>query len=442
MNDHRRVSLFTLGCRLNQAETALIADTFRARGFAIVPFGARAEVTIINTCSVTARADANCRNAIRRARKASPQGVIAAVGCYAQADTDTVRAVLGVDYVIGTDKKLKAAELIDPETRPFTPEVIVSRRHTDELVEFDAVGYYPDSTRANIKVQDGCNFGCSFCILPRVRGKARSRRMADIVTEARQLAERGHKEIVLAGVSIGSYAFEDFRLVDVARNIEAIDGVRRVRLSSIEPTTVDLELLRWMAESEKACRHLHVPVQSGADSVLKKMRRVYTLDDFRRLIDRAVSLMPNIGLGTDVIVGFPGESDAEFEDTVRFIEEIPFSYLHVFSYSDRPRTLAARLPNKNPPETTKHRSDILHRLGEEKKRAFAERFIDRPVEILVERKDESGRWNGFTGEYVKVYFESAEELGNRFVSVVPERYHDGELTGNVWEPVPHSTGAF
>ena len=429
MNDHRRVSLFTLGCRLNQAETALIADTFRSQGYTIVPFGAPAEVTVINTCSVTARADANCRNAIRRARKASPNAVIAAVGCYAQADTDAVGSVLGVDYVIGTDRKLKVAELIEMGRRPAAPRIIVDRKHTAETVDFKAVGYYPDSTRANIKVQDGCDFGCAFCILPRVRGKARSRRMSDIISEAERLVERGHKEIVLAGVSIGSYALDDFRLFDVARNIERIDGVRRVRLSSIEPTTVDDNLLRWIADSEKACRHLHLPAQSGDDTILKRMRRVYSVDAYRRLIDRALASIPDLGLGTDLIVGFPGESEREFENTVRFIEQIPFSYLHVFSYSDRPRTIAARLTDKHSPQTIKHRSDLLHQLGAQKKRAFAERFIGRPVEILVERRDENGIWSGFTSQYVKVFFPSEKELNNQLVSVIPGQWSNKELLG-------------
>jgi threonylcarbamoyladenosine tRNA methylthiotransferase MtaB len=432
-NNGKRVSFFTLGCRLNQAETALIADTFRSRGYTVVPWGAAAEVSVINTCSVTARADAHCRNAIRRARKASPHGVIAAVGCYAQSDTAAVRAVLGVDYVVGTDRKLKVAEIVDGDERHDGPEVVVQRRHSDEIVHFDAVGYYPDSTRANIKVQDGCDFNCAFCILPRVRGRGRSRPMNDIIIEARALVERGHREIVLAGVSIGSYEFEQYRLVDVARGIAEIDGVSRVRLSSIEPTTIDDDLLRWMAESEKACRHLHIPLQSGNDSVLHSMRRAHDVDYFRRLVGRATSLMPGMGLGTDIIVGFPGEGEAEFQTTVRLVEEFPFTYLHVFSYSDRPKTVAARLPDKNNPETIKARSEFLHHLGDRKKRAFAEKHIGKTVEVLVERRDENGLWNGFTGEYLKVYIESERELENTHVLVIPAGHTDGILIGSLKE---------
>jgi len=434
MKNGKRVSLFTLGCRLNQAETALIADTFRARGYTIVGFGSPAEVSVINTCSVTARADANCRNAIRRARKASPEAIIAAVGCYAQSDIKAVKAVLGVDYVIGTDKKLKVAEIIGENGRPGSPEVILSPKHSDETVDFRAVGYYPDSTRANIKIQDGCDLHCSFCILPRVRGKGRSRSMGDIIGEAKRLAERGHKEIVLAGVSIGSYKYDDFKLVDVARNIEAIDGIKRVRLSSIEPSTVDDVLLHWMANSPKACRHLHIPVQSGDDTVLAKMRRPYTADDFKRLVDEAITLMPDIGMGTDVMVGFPGEGEVEFDNTVRLVEELPFSYLHVFSYSDRPKTVGERLPGKNSPETIKNRSDCLHRLGEQKRRAFAEKHIGKKVEVLVERRDEHGRWNGFTSQYLKVYFESDQRMNNRIISVMPQEYADGILEGVLHSP--------
>ncbi len=431
MNNGRRVSLFTLGCRLNQAETALIADSFQARGYTIVPFGSPAEVSVINTCSVTARADAHCRNAIRRARKVSPDGIIAAVGCYAQSETEAVKAVLGVDYIIGTDRKLKIAEIIGNDARPAAQEIFIQHKHTNESLEFDAVGYYPESTRANIKIQDGCDYNCAFCVLPRVRGRSRSRRMNDIIDEAKKLAARGHQEIVLAGVSIGMYAGEDFTIVDVARNIARIDAVKRVRLSSIEPSTITDDLLHWMAESEKACRHLHIPVQSGDDGILQAMRREYTLDDFKRLIEKAMNLMPDIGLGTDIIVGFPGEGEGEFQNTVRLVEELPFSYLHVFSYSDRPKTAGKKLPDKNNPETIKNRSDFMHEIGEQKKRAFAEKHIGQRVEVLVECRDENGLWNGFTSQYLKVYFVSEVELQNKIAFIVPYAYEKDELIGRL-----------
>ncbi len=413
----KRVSLFTLGCRLNQAETALIADSFRARGYEVVPFGEEASVSVINTCSVTSRADANCRNAIRRARKASPHGVVAAVGCYAQSDTEKVCGVLGVDYVVGTDQKLKIADIVGNDGRPDDIRVITQRKHTFEPLNFSSVGYYPESTRANIKIQDGCDFTCAFCILPRVRGRARSRRMGDIIVEANELAARGHQEIVLAGVSIGLYAFEEFTIADIAKNIEKIDNVSRVRVSSIEPSTVRDDFLDWMAHSDKACRHLHIPLQSGNPTILEAMRRPYTLDDYRRLIDKAEKLMPGLGLGTDIIVGFPGEGEAEFENTCQVVEELPFSYLHVFSYSDRPKTHGMKLPNKNSPETIKRRSEIMHEIGDRKKSEFAEKHIGKEVEVLVERRDEDGLWNGFTGEYLKVFFADDRDLHNTMETV-------------------------
>jgi len=380
---------------------------------------------------VTGRADAHCRNAIRRARKASPGGVVAAVGCYAQSDTDAVAAVIGIDYIIGTDRKLKTVDIIEGDERPSTPELSIQRKHTDEPLEYDAVGYYPDSTRANIKVQDGCDFTCAFCILPRVRGRARSRRMTDIVGEAQQLAERGHREIVLAGVSIGSYADEGLKLADVGRRIEEIDGIARVRLSSIEPSTIDDDLLRWLSESEKACHHLHIPVQSGDDGILRAMRRVFTVDEFKRLVDRAFELMPDLGLGTDIIVGFPGEGEQEFQNSVKLVEELPFSYLHVFSYSDRPKTHAIKMPEKINPEIIKARSEYLHRLGEEKIRIYAERQIDCQVEVLVERRDENGLWNGFTNQYTKVYFSDERDWQNQCVSVTPRHIRDDILIGDL-----------
>ncbi|MBD3297547.1 MAG: radical SAM protein, partial [candidate division Zixibacteria bacterium] len=377
MSRRRRVSFYTLGCRLNQAETALMAESFRQQGYDISEHGSPVDVAVINTCSVTERADARCRNEIRKIRRRSPDAVVCAVGCYAQADTDTVAAIMGVSLVVGTDKKYGLADLVQSynqrichsersEESAFEPvdtagdkkqilrsaqediytdvtngpEIHVSKRPDTGGFEYPAAGYYADLTRANIKIQDGCDFCCAFCLLPRVRGDARSRRLGDIVAEGYELARRGHKELIIAGVNIGTYAFEGFTIADVARSLSDIPGVERVRVSSIEPTTVNDDLLEWMATSPKACRHLHLPLQSGDDSVLKGMKRVYTTSDYAQFVDKAMRMMPDVGLGTDVIVGFPGEGEREFANSMRFVEEMPFSYLHIFSYSERPKTAA------------------------------------------------------------------------------------------------------
>lgn len=264
------------------------------------------------------------------------------------------------------------------------------------------VGYYPHQTRANIKIQDGCDFCCAFCILPRIRGEARSRRLGDIIAEGHELARRGHKELVITGVNVGTYRFEDYGIADVAWQLSGIPGVERVRISSIEPSTVSDALLEWMATSPKACRHLHLPLQSGDDGILARMKRVYTTVEYARFVEKAKAMMPDLGLGTDVIVGFPGESDRQFENSRRFVDEMPFSYLHVFSYSDRPKTAANYLDDKCHASVVRERSAVLHDLAREKKRDFFHQHIGRTVDVLFEDVDSDGYRKGFTGNYVRV----------------------------------------
>ncbi|MEW5700715.1 MAG: tRNA (N(6)-L-threonylcarbamoyladenosine(37)-C(2))-methylthiotransferase MtaB [Candidatus Zixiibacteriota bacterium] len=418
----RRASFYTLGCRLNQAETALIAEQFRTSGYAIVEHGAAADVAVIHTCSVTEHADARCRQEIRKARRRSPDALVCVVGCYAQAEPGTVAAIDGVDLIVGNDRKFALADLIgvaiaarsgvpvspwaDVGTagRALTrqPTVLVSPRPDATEIEYPMAGYYPHQTRANIKVQDGCDFCCAFCILPRIRGQARSRPLPDIIAEGHELARRGHKELVITGVNVGTYASNGHTLADVARSLSGIRGVARVRVSSIEPSTVSDDLLRWMAESPAACRHLHLPLQSGDDRVLSRMKRVYTTSEYARFIDKVKTMIPDVGLGTDIMVGFPGESERGFANTVRFVSELPFSYLHVFSYSDRPKTAGLYLSDKCSPDAIKERSAIMHDLAAWKKQRFFADHIGRTVEVLFETVDTDGWRKGFTGSYLRV----------------------------------------
>lgn len=410
-----RASFHTLGCRLNNAETALIAERFRVAGYDIVEHGRPVDVAVINTCSVTERADARCRNEIRKIRRRSPDAVVCAVGCYSQADTNTVAAITGVDLVVGTDRKYELVDLVHHHVANGGTAVHISVRPDASLIEYPAAGYYPHQTRANIKIQDGCDFCCAFCLLPRIRGAAYSRPLADVVAEGRELARRGHKEIVISGVNIGTYRDGDATIATVARELAGIPGVARVRVSSIEPTTVGDDLLEWMATDPKACRHLHLPLQAGDDKVLGRMKRVYTVCEYARFVERAKTLMPDLGLGTDIIAGHPGEGEAEFDGSVRLIEELPFSYLHVFSYSDRPRTAAVYADEKNPPQVVRERSDILHKLAQHKKQTFFAEHVGRTVDVLFETVDSDGWRKGFTGSYLRV-------------GVPPELVGENELT--------------
>ena len=432
----KRASFYTLGCRLNQAETALIAECFRQTGYAIVEHGTPVDVAVIHTCSVTERADARCRQEIRKIRRRSPRAIVCAVGCYAQAEPQTVAAIGGIDLVVGNDRKFALADLIEdlvdsrggvpvspwadvgtarraPTENTGTegrglgtvrglPAVFVSPRPDAADIAYPMAGYYPHQTRANIKVQDGCDFCCAFCILPRIRGEACSRPLGEIIAEGLELARRGHKELVVTGVNVGTYCHEDHTLADVARSLADVPGVERVRISSTEPTTVNDELLAWMAESPKACRHLHLPLQSGDDRVLARMKRVYTASQYARFVERVKTLMPDLGLGTDIMVGFPGEGDREFASTVRLVEELPFSYLHVFSYSDRPKTAGMYLGDKCTADEIKERSAIMHDLAARKKRQFFEDHLGRTVEVLFETVDDDGWRKGFTGSYLRV----------------------------------------
>lgn len=457
MNALRRVSFYTLGCRLNQAETALMAESFRTRGYVVAEHGAPVDVAVINTCSVTDHADQRCRQEIRKVRRYAPQAIVCAVGCYAQADTAVVAAIMGVDLVVGTDRKYALAELVEarvvgpsgiemptavspppPRDRrglapddvsvvqalPVghgVPDIHVSVRPDTGDFDYPMAGYYPHSTRAHVKIQDGCDFCCAFCLLPRVRGAARSRPMEDIIADATELAHRGHKEIVITGVNIGTYRHNGETVADVARRISAIPHVARVRVSSIEPSTVGDDLLEWMATSPKACRHLHLPLQSGDDGILRKMKRVYTSGEYARFIQRAKAMMPDLGLGTDVIVGFPGESETEFARTMRFIEEMPFSYLHVFSYSERQKTAAVRYNGKSNASAIKDRSERMHTLAEHKKYTFFADHVGREVDVLFETVDDDGWRKGFTGSYLRVGIRPDAAGENEIASV---RIHD------------------
>jgi threonylcarbamoyladenosine tRNA methylthiotransferase MtaB len=412
-----RASFYTLGCRLNQAETALIAERFRERGYAIVAHGTPADVAVIHTCSVTEHADARCRQEIRKIRRRNPAALVCAVGCYAQAEPETVAGIQGVDLVVGNDRKFALADLVEGWNPRASAALFVSRRPDAADIEYPMAGYYPHQTRANIKIQDGCDFCCAFCILPRIRGEARSRRLAEIIAEGHELARRGHKELVITGVNVGTYAYEEYTIADVARLLSAIPGVERIRISSIEPSTVSEALLEWMATSPKACRHLHLPLQSGDDAILSQMKRVYTTTEYARFIGKAKSLMPDLGLGTDLMVGFPGESDRQFENSRQFVEEMPFSYLHVFSYSDRPKTAALFHDDKCDPPTIRERSEAMHQIAVRKKHKFFAAHLGQTVDVLFESVDDDGYRKGFTGSYLRVGIAADSVSENQITTV-------------------------
>jgi threonylcarbamoyladenosine tRNA methylthiotransferase MtaB len=420
----------SLGCRLNQTEAAVLAGAFKAKGYEIVDWGAPADVVVINTCSVTARGEAACRSAIRQALRRRPEAFVVVTGCYAQVGLEALRAIDGIDMIVGTEYKDKFPAFIDEPRKLDDPVVLHSALIDDADFEVAGTGLY-QTTRANLKVQDGCDFFCSFCIIPFTRGRERSRKLSDLLREARQLAGRGYKEIVLTGVNIGRYRQEGATFAGMVRRLEAIDALERIRITSIEPTTIEHELVEHMARSDKLCSYFHIPIQSASESVLDAMNRRYTPGEYREFVERVVDTVPDVGLGTDVIVGFPGETDAIFDRTYRFLESLPFAYFHVFSYSKRYGTKAARLDGHVSPHVIKERSQALRALSAAKRRAFATRYLGKEVEVLFEQQDESGLWTGLTDNYLRVGVVSSEPLKNEIEAVTIHEVSDELALGTL-----------
>ena len=400
------------------------AGQFQSKGYTIVPWGEPADVAVINTCSVTHRAEAHCRNTVRGVLRRSPDAFVVVAGCYAQAGLDALREIPGVDMVVGTEFKDTFADYLDRPRKLPEPVVLHSARIAREEFEVPSTGRY-DSTRANLKVQDGCDFFCSFCIIPYTRGRERSRRFDDLMREARELAGAGYRELVLTGVNIGRYRSGGRTLADVVDALEGIEELDRVRITSIEPTTVERRLIGKMATGGKLCRYLHLPAQSGDDAVLEGMGRRYSANEYREFAEDAASRVPGLGLGTDVIVGFPGETDAAFERTRAWLASLPFASYHVFSYSPRAGTRAIRAPARVPPPVIAGRSRVLRAESDRRRREFAERHVGEVVEVLFEKQDRCGRWTGLTDSYLRVGVVSAKPLENALrrvlvASVAPE----------------------
>jgi len=423
-----RASLHTIGCRLNQAETALLGDQLRSRGYDLVAFGRPADLVVLNTCSVTDHAEADCRYLIRKIRRASPDAFVAVTGCYAQTGLNVLRQIEGIDLIVGAQDKMNLPRYLTSLARRPTPEVLHSRTVSRDDFTIDGVGDY-DNTRANLKVQDGCNFMCAFCIIPFARGHERSRRPDDLLREAEGLVARGHRELVLTGVNVGRYDCDGRSLDDVIGMLEHLPGLDRIRISSIEPTTISDQLLERMAGPSKLCRYLHVPMQSGDDGILTSMNRRYTAKEYVAFIEKAVRMVPDMGIGTDILVGFPGETDAAFANTHALATALPVSYLHVFSYSPRPGTAALSLPHAIPETTITARHDDLCVLSRAKSLAFYHRHVGQTLSVLFETRNQSGLFTGLTDNYMRVGLATDGNLHNQLVPVRLTGAMDGLALG-------------
>ena len=412
-----KASFHTLGCRLNQAETAIIANSVKSAGFEIVDFGEPADLTIINTCTVTEQADAKCRQAVRKALRKHPETFVAVVGCYAQMAVDTIKNIQGVDLIIGNEHKLRVVDYLDGLNKKDGPLVVHSPKISSDEFTIESYGLYDNATRANLKIQDGCNFVCNFCIIPTARGPARSRNPQDIQREAEKLVELGHQEIVITGVNIGTYESDGKSILDVIHRLENIKELKRIRISSIEPTTIHEGLIKHIAASPKMCKHLHIPLQSGDDKVLKSMRRKYTVKEYLDFIEFVVRTVPDVGIGTDVMVGYPLEDENAFANTKKLLADLPVSYYHVFTYSDREGTGSYKMKPKVDHHVKKFRTRILIEQGQRKKFSFYEQHIGKKGSVLFEQQIESGNWVGYTSNYMNVEVSSADNLHNKIYEV-------------------------
>ncbi|MFO0773664.1 MAG: tRNA (N(6)-L-threonylcarbamoyladenosine(37)-C(2))-methylthiotransferase MtaB [Nitrospiraceae bacterium] len=398
-----RAALATLGCRLSQAETSMLADQLRRKGYEIVPEHEAADLFVLNTCSVTEQAEKDCRYAVRRALRRSPDTFVAVTGCYAQTGVETLRTIPGIDLLVGTDQKMRLPDLLplahDLHKRE-TAEVRYSR--AIDRTEFSLPGTaYTDATRALLKIQDGCNDRCSFCLIPSARGAERSRALDDVLREAEALLAVGHRELVLTGVNIGRYQSQGHTLAGLIRRLDQLPGAARIRISSIEPTTVTDELLELLNGS-RLCRYLHVPLQSGSDRILTAMRRHYGAQDYRRVIERAVAICPEVGLGTDVMVGFPGETEQDFADTRLLLSHLPMSYFHVFSFSARPGTAAARMAGSITDSVIAARRKALVADSATRAAAFHHNLVGTQQMVLFEKRVERGMRMGTSDHFAHV----------------------------------------
>jgi threonylcarbamoyladenosine tRNA methylthiotransferase MtaB len=425
-----RIAISTLGCKINQYDSAVIQNRLEAE-HSFVPFEEQAECYIINSCTVTDRADWEARQLVRRAKRVNPSARVLVTGCYAQVNPQDVAHVPGVDYVVGLNRLDDLVRFIAERRDNGGVKVAVSDVKRERGVRVLGTKALPGHTRAFLKIQEGCNYSCTFCIIPTARGLSRSIEPREVLQQVRGLADAGYLEIVLTGIHLGSYGHDLSPKRDLRALLEAIEEsglVPRVRLSSLDPREVSNGLLDLIAASKVICPHLHICAQSGDDDVLKRMRRNYDTMYYRDVLGNARERLPDAALGSDIIVGFPGETDAAFDRTLEFFAAAPLTYFHVFPYSPRRGTLAAGFPDHVPPAVKKTRAHAMRRLGREHKIAFSRRFIGRSLPVLIEEKRDSGTGfpRGFSRNYLPVTVRSGGNLVNREVNVTVDRL-DGEF---------------
>ncbi|GAW93447.1 tRNA (N(6)-L-threonylcarbamoyladenosine(37)-C(2))-methylthiotransferase MtaB [Calderihabitans maritimus] len=418
----KRVGIYVLGCKVNYHEAEAIGSLFKRKGYEVVPFGEKADVYIIHTCTVTHLSDRKSRQMIRKAVRTNPEAVVAVTGCYAQTSPGEVLEIPGVDLVVGTRDRRRIVELVEAASRQEKPLNMVHK--LEEIKEFEELPVdAPDRARAFFKIQEGCNRFCTYCIIPYARGPIRSRSLESTVREVERLVAEGFGEIVLTGIHVGLYGRDLPGNIDLAVLLERlvqIEGLRRLRVSSLDPNDFTPRLLDTITAYPVICPHYHLSLQSGDDEVLRRMNRRYTTEEYRRLVEELRQRRPGCAITTDIIVGFPGETEEQFQNTLLFVEQIGFSGLHVFKYSPRKGTPAARYPEQVSAEEKERRSRQLIQLGKRLAREYAAQFLNRTMEVLVEQEVGTAprQWTGHTENYLKVVFSAPQEdLRGQFVPV-------------------------
>ena len=462
-----RVSFHTLGCRLNQSETRIMSRSFEQRGYSVVPDTTPAEICVFNTCTVTENSDAKSRQVIRKLHRINPEAIIAVVGCYAQINPETIASIKGVRLVIGSENKLRITDYLDQAFTQNTPLIIHSKISKDKFYEpiiphslsfldinqnkqiktlesnsvstnsglqNHGTSVLREKSRASLKIQDGCDFMCSFCIIPFARGRSRYRDFANLQEEARMLVQDGAQEIVISGVNVGTYKTRKLTIVDVVDSLNTIPGLSRIRVSSIEPTTVPETLFQYMSDPQhKLVPFLHLPLQSGSDAVLQQMKRRYSAAEYEDEILKAFDTVPDLCIGTDLMVGFPEESEAEFESTFKLLEKLPLTYFHVFQFSARKGTPAFKIKDQVPPPIKLQRGKKLRSLSSKKRRDFHKRFLGKTRNVLWESQKPDGTISGYTDNYIRVSLDDSKvhALRNKILPTRLTRLLEQSMGGKI-----------
>ena len=412
----KTVAFCTLGCKVNQYETKAMMQKMIEAGYEVVDFETKADIYIINTCTVTNMADKKSRQMLRRVKEINPEAILVAVGCYAQVAKEKLEQIPEIDLILGINEKNDIVKYVEQASKNIYVSDVL---HQTEFLDFGDVTY-TEKTRAVIKVQDGCNQFCSYCIIPYARGRIRSRKPESVIKEITDVAKEGIKEVVITGIHIASYGKDfntEYRLIDLLEEIQKVDGIQRIRLGSLEPTLITEEFVTRLKKLSKICDHFHLSLQSGCDETLKRMNRKYTTDQFRHVVELLRNAYPEVHLTTDVIVGFPGETEEEFNKTYEFLKEIKFYKMHVFKYSPRSGTVAAKMPNQIDGNIKEERSNKLIELSDENEKEYNQKYIGKEVEVLLEER-EGEYLKGHTTNYMVVKMKTNENLENTIQKVV------------------------